>query len=251
MRDEAGGAPWSPSAIRTRGLAYEQVAGQIRTAIVAHALRVGERLPAESELARQLNVSRGTVREALRLLASQHFITTSRGVQGGSVVCLPSAIHIEGYLGTSYGLLAGSDTNMVDWMIEARELLEVPAAGLAAARRSDADLLAIEADLAHPRDDHHEVLRANQDFHVLLARATGNAMLELMLRPLLSVLNARLDDAPPPPEIYEQIDAEHRQIADAVADRDEHAARRAMEAHLSQLRSVYAVVIVPPERTSS
>src|ERR1700716_910080 len=69
--------------------AYRQVADELRRQIIAGLLPAGHRLPNEPELSRAFGVSRSTVREALRVLASQHLIETLRGGRGGSFVAAP------------------------------------------------------------------------------------------------------------------------------------------------------------------
>src|SRR5205814_10463032 len=70
--------------------AYQLLADTLRAEITSGRLRPGDRLPAEPQLCERSGVSRSTVREALRLLASQHLIVTTRGVTGGSFVNRPS-----------------------------------------------------------------------------------------------------------------------------------------------------------------
>ena len=80
---------------------YEQVADQLRELIVTGELPQGGRLPTETVLARDLGVSRTTVREALRLLAAQGLIRTSKGQTGGSYVTLPTVDHISESISSS------------------------------------------------------------------------------------------------------------------------------------------------------
>ena len=116
--------------------AYEQVADQLRELIMTGELAPGERLPNEALLAREFGVSRATVREALRVLAAQNLLRTAKGAGGGSYVTLPTVDHISEFLRSNINLLTESRDVTLDELIEARELLEVPAARLAAARRS-------------------------------------------------------------------------------------------------------------------
>src|SRR5207237_1140633 len=81
--------------------------------------------------------SRATVREALRLLAAQSLIRTAKGATGGSYVTVPSADHLSESLRSGIGLLADTKDVSLEELLEARELLEVPAARLAAARRRE------------------------------------------------------------------------------------------------------------------
>ena len=84
-----------PLPLRRVRKGYEQVADQLRELIVTGELPQGGRLPTETELARQLGVSRTTVREALRLLAAQGLIRTAKGQTGGSYVTLPTVDHVS------------------------------------------------------------------------------------------------------------------------------------------------------------
>ena len=114
---------------------YELVAERLRERVVDGDLQPGERLPNEATLAVDFGVSRATVREALRVLAAQSLIRTSKGAGGGSYVTLPSVDGVSEYVLSSISLLADADDVTLEELLE-RELLEVPAARLAAARRT-------------------------------------------------------------------------------------------------------------------
>ena len=81
--------------------AYQVLADALRAKILAGELEPGRKLPIEPELSAQYGVSRSTVREALRVLASQNLIATTRGVSGGSFVAPPNPEQISGYLEAS------------------------------------------------------------------------------------------------------------------------------------------------------
>src|SRR5213083_2811642 len=118
-----------------RAPAYQLLADDLREQITSGQLRPGERLPTEPELCVRSGVSRSTVREALRLLASQHLIVTTRGVTGGSFVAHPDAAQLSEALSTGLTLLSNSaEVGLAD-LLELRRALEIPAAGLAAVRR--------------------------------------------------------------------------------------------------------------------
>src|SRR5690349_832064 len=94
------------------------------------------RLPSETELSIKFGVSRSTVREAIRTLASQGLVYTVRGVNGGLRVARPKPTDVSDLLSANLTLLTLSDGCSVAELLEARELLEIPAAKLAATRRS-------------------------------------------------------------------------------------------------------------------
>src|SRR5437660_12707886 len=126
-----------------RSPAYQQLADELREQITSGRLRPGQRLPTEPELCLRTGVSRSTVREALRLLASQHLIVTTRGVTGGSYVAQPDPARLAESLTGGVRMLLSYTPVGVDDLIEVREMVEVPAVGLAARRRTEEDLAAL------------------------------------------------------------------------------------------------------------
>jgi GntR family transcriptional repressor for pyruvate dehydrogenase complex len=220
-----------------RAPAYQLLADDLRTQITSGQLRPGERLPTEPELCARSGVSRSTVREALRLLASQHLIVTTRGVTGGSYVAQPSPAMLASSLAPGMSLLLATTTVGLDDLMEVREMLEVPAVGLAARRRTDADLTALAQALFDPADDVPAKVAAHRAFHEALAAATGNPFYELMVRPLYAVGNATEIGARATPEFWHSIDVEHRAILRALVARDMSAAQEAARLHLDSLRA--------------
>ena len=80
------------------------------------------------------------MREALRLLGAENLIRTAKGAGGGSFVTVPSADHLSESLRSGLGRLAHAEHVTLEELLEARELLEVPAARLAARRRGEEDV---------------------------------------------------------------------------------------------------------------
>lgn len=220
--------------------AYQVLAGHLRAQILSGELRPGDRLPIEPELCRLHGVSRSTVREALRFLSSQNLVTTTRGVSGGTFVVHPEPGHISSYLQASFSLMTTSTSGSVRDLLEIRELLEVPAAGLAATRRTAAHLEQMRATLFDPRAvDVGHVFEDNRNFHVTLLVAAGNPMLEAMTQPMFGVLNERFLRDQAPSRFWFRVDRDHRQILSAIEAGDAEAARQAQHEHLEHLRATY------------
>ena len=223
-----------------RAPAYQELAKTLRSRILAGDLRPGDRLPAEPDLCAQYAVSRSTAREALRVLSSQHLVTTTRGVAGGTFVTHPRPDHISSYLQASFSLLAGSETASVEDLLEVRELLEVPAAGLAALRRTPQHVDTLRSTLFDPRTVRvDEVFEANRNFHVALLRMTGNPLLESLARPVFGVLNERFLRERAPARFWHSVDRDHREILALVEAGDGDSAARAQHEHLERLRGTY------------
>ena len=213
------------------------LADALRARILTRELRPGQKLPVEPDLADEYGVSRSTVREALRVLASQGLITTSRGVLGGSFVARPDPKQMSDYLYASLGLLAEADDLAVDALVEARDMLEVPAAGLAALRRSDADLERLRARLGPPpSEEPKELAEFARLFHETMLRIAGNAVVEALTRPVFEVLYERMAQFTEPEPTWSQVKGDHQLIYDAIAAGDAEAARAEMQIHLQKLR---------------
>lgn len=213
------------------------LADALRARILTRELHPGQKLPVEPDLADEYDVSRSTVREALRVLASQGLITTSRGVLGGSFVARPDPKQMSDYLYASLGLFAEADDLAVDALVEARDMLEVPAAGLAAIRRSDADLELLRARLGAPPSEEPKVLADfARLFHETLLRIAGNAIVEALTRPVFEVLYERMAHFTEPEPTWSQVKGDHQLIFDAIAAGNAEAARAEMQIHLQKLR---------------
>jgi DNA-binding FadR family transcriptional regulator len=182
-------------------------------------------------------VSRSTVREALRVLASQGLISTMRGVSGGSFVAYPSPKQMSDYLHASLGLFAESEDLAVDALLEARDMLEVPAAGLAAARRSGAELETLRATLGEPAGpEPRQVMEFARAFHETLLHIAGNPIVEALTRPVFEVLYERMLLLTALEPTWSQVKDDHQLIFEAVEVGDAAAARTEMQIHLDKLR---------------
>jgi len=223
-----------------RAPAYQLLADNLRGQITSGQLRPGERLPTEPELCVRSGVSRSTVREALRLLASQHLIVTTRGVTGGSYVARPNPATLAESLTGGVRLLLSCTPVGVDELMEMRELVEVPGVALAARRRTEGDLQVLERTMFDPAsDDIPTRLAAHRAFHAALAAATGNPVYELLARPLYAVGNEEELAERASPALWQAVDRDHRAILRAVSDQDEDAAQQATRAHLANLKAAW------------
>lgn len=221
--------------------AYEQVADQLRDLIVSGELRPGDRLPNEAVLARDFGVSRATVREALRVLAAQNLIRTAKGAAGGSYVTKPTVDHISTFLHANINLLTESESVTLEELLEARELLEIPAARLAAARRRDEDLERLRE--AVPESvlnlSRGEQFTYNRDFHSTIIETSDNALLFIAAQPIFSVLQTNLARSALGRQFHKAINEHHVKIIDAIDAGDVDGAGEEMRLHLEYLRPWY------------
>ena len=221
---------------------YELVADRLRQRVVHGELQPGQRLPNEAVLATDFGVSRATVREALRVLATQSLIRTSKGAGGGSYVTLPSVNGVSEYVQSSISLLADSDDVTLEELLEARELLEVPAARLAAERRGEDELKRLRDAIPDEplRLGTQRQFVYNQDFHLAVIDGCRNALLAIAAQPVFAVLQRNLARSRLGARFHRAINEHHRAIAAAIEAGDADAAGGEMYDHLEYLRPYYA-----------
>jgi len=220
---------------------YELVAERLRQRVVHGELQPGERLPNEAVLATDYGVSRATVREALRVLATQSLIRTSKGAGGGSYVTLPSVNGVSEYVQSSISLLADADDVTLEELLEARELLEVPAARLAAERRTEEELERLRDAIPDEplRLGTQRQFVYNQDFHLAVIDGCRNALLAIAAQPVFAVLQRNLARSKLGPKFHRAINEHHRAITAAIDAADADQAGAEMQGHLEFLRPYY------------
>ena len=208
---------------------YRQIADQIARLIRDGEFARGARLPAERELAALLGVSRTSVREA--------------------IISLEIAGLVEVRVGTGIFVTVGADAAAMDGdegpgpfeLLNARKLIEGEIAALAAANAGEGDLAALRQAVARMTRhvDDFEIREAtDRDFHVGIARATGNGSLELVVEGLWNQradLWGRMQRHFHTETLAKQTIRDHAAILAAIATRDADAARAAMHRHLGRV----------------
>jgi DNA-binding FadR family transcriptional regulator len=209
---------------------YRQIADQLAQLIASGEFPSGSRLPAERELAVSLGVSRASVREAIISLEMSGLVEVRVGT--GIFVTTP----VEG------GSRAGGDAGPGPFeLLAARKLVEGEIAALAATVASPDATDALRQSvkrLAASIDDFAAREAADRDFHLLLARATGNSSLELVVDGLWAQraeLWGRMQWHFHTPDLAERTVRDHAAIVDAIAAGDGDGARAAMHRHLARV----------------
>lgn len=221
--------------------AYEQVYDQLRVRILTGQLGRGERLPTELALAEIFGASRGTVREALRLLVSDGLVRTTKGAGGGSYVTLPTVDHVSNFLARNVELLSLTEDVSLAEFLEARQAIEVFCVRRAAELRTDADLERLAATL-HSGDageSSYELYLKNREFHAVLVDMVGNSLLRLAAEPIFSVMHTHLERSEVEPQFSQAVSSSHSDIYEQIASGDSDAAAHEMILHLEHLASVY------------
>ncbi|HZB78560.1 MAG TPA: GntR family transcriptional regulator [Actinomycetota bacterium] len=218
--------------------ASEQVALHIRRHIQGERLGPGDFLGREDDLAAEFGVSRATLREALKLLASGNLIRATKGPGGGIFVANTAEQGMSRSVSQSIAAMLESAIVSLEELLEARLLLEVPLAGLAAHRADEATI----SRLREARSDGGGPEIADSRIHAIIASAAGNRVVEALTGWVREVaqpaLAEAIDDAVVRSAVGEQLDA----LIAAIEKGDSARAERAMEDHLLYLRDVLRLV---------
>ncbi len=221
--------------------AYRKVATTLIEHITSGALKVGERLPSELELARRLGVHRSTVREALRELESGGLLRRERGSKLMMVSRPDRQVVADG---VRRALTLHEATVAEVW--EALTVIEPVVAELAARRRTKATLQALAATLREAEHADTAAAAAQAaDFFRVLAVAAGNSVLSMSQEPLLQLLDSslrRLIEIVP--QARTRIAAAQRRIVEAVERGDATAAREWCEKHIRDYRRGFEIAAI-------
>ncbi len=218
---------------RTR--VFQDVAQQIQRLIVDGALKPGDKLPPERELAERLGVSRGSVRDAIRTLELVGLVVPRQG-EGTVVADLSSealAVPIASVLLRKRELIAE--------LLDIRKMLEPALAARAAANASPDDIAHLEDVLRRQRA---KVLRGeptieeDTEFHYAIAVAAKNGVVRKVLDVLMDLLRETRSRSLQAQGRPQRSLAGHRRVLDAIKRRDADAAERAVKQHLQEIEGI-------------
>ena len=222
----------------------EQAAEQISQLIIERQLTSGDKLPNEFELAAQLNVGRGTIREAVKLLVSRNVLVIRRGL-GTYIASDPGKV--DDPLGFAYypdQVKLGMD------LLEVRAHLEPWVASAAAQRASEENMgalrekcLLVEQEILSGQDH----LARDVDFHVCIAQCTQNLVVPNLI-PIISY-SVGLFGTLTGNTLRSETIVDHRAITDAICSRDSASAERMMRQHLEHNRAAMELALrdIPSE----
>jgi GntR family transcriptional regulator, transcriptional repressor for pyruvate dehydrogenase complex len=211
--------------------ASSSIVDQIRAAIVGGQLSAGSRLPPERALAEQFEVSRVTVRDALRALEAMGLISVRVGARGGAFVTAPTGSVVAQTMSDMMLMSAVTPEDVV----EARLIVELGTVTIACARATDEDLALLRELCERGRKalaDKTYTRELSWDFHSLLAKAAHNGAVEGLTQSFRSSLSMHPIRTREGTKAHERTVDEHLRILDALEQRDGGAARSEMARHL-------------------
>ena len=219
--------------VRTSRL-YEQIVQQVEESIHKAALKPGDQLPPERELAQQFGVSRTAVREAVKALREKGLVEAYPGrgtfVTDGTSHAIRQSLDRMIRIGQPEGST---------YLAEVREILEPEIAALAATRADAEDLTSMHEAVSimdNAKRDSDAFIEADLDFHLALAEAAANPLILSLIDSIVGLLREqrlRIFQVEGGPERGQY---HHKRIMEAIERHDPLGAREAMKAHLRQVR---------------
>lgn len=210
-----------------------QIATAIRDAIVGGVLIVDERLPSEAELADRFQVSRSTVREALKRLAAQSLIRTQRGATGGAFVNRLSFQDAHVQQITTATLLLSMNAVSFETACEARFALERACVALSAERRGADHLATMRTEIfrqGQPGLTDRAFCASDVAFHRALVDGAANPVLSYQLAGAVEAMQPLMNMITFTARSRDTIVTLHRRIADAIETHDGDAASAGLSA---------------------
>jgi len=216
--------------------AFEEVAEQIKHAILAKKIKYGDRLPSERALAEQFKTGRITIREALRTLETTGFINIRKGSRGGAFIGTGDPEIIPAMIMDNFQL----DGITEEQITEARITLELGTVAAAIANGNEDDLGRIARNIEETgnireEDEPEEIYSRMINFHILIAEASHNLPYVLFTR-ALAQWSRRQGVRPPSHREHEWWRRSHTKIYEAIEARDIPLAQRLIREDIEQTR---------------
>jgi GntR family transcriptional repressor for pyruvate dehydrogenase complex len=212
----------------------EDIIARLLTMIKEGQLQPGTKLPPERELAEAMQVSRPSLREALRALSIMNVIEIRQG-DGTYITSLEPELLVE-HLDFVFSL---SDSTIIE-LFEARKIVEVGLAAMAAQRITDEEIATLEESLANSIEnvqDHTLFLKADVELHETIVEAARNLFLKRFMGSIYNLGHASRARTVEIPGVVEQVVEDHRAIVNALKVRDPERARQAMLQHLNNVEA--------------
>jgi DNA-binding FadR family transcriptional regulator len=219
---------------------FEKVANSIQREILLGNLAPGERLPSETELAKQFNVGRSAIREALKVLELTGLLYVKRGHNGGTFVKPPDPAD-------AFSAHAPIGVAVTGWeqLMEARKLIEVRTAELAAARADDEEIEGLAESLQRIRQvvgTPARFIKEDVEFHLRIAEAAKNEVFLSMVASVRTALKNETNHLIASEGAVEEVLSDHEAIRECIAGRDPVGAAQAMGRHLHNMETRLAEV---------
>lgn len=218
--------------------AVDEIAAQVRAMVADGRLKPGDRLPSERELSLRLQVSRNTLREALRTLEHAGLVEMRKGAAGGAFVRTGTGGAIVTGMSDLYHLGAITPQQLT----EARMWISELVVRVACERAGEDDFAALEeniraATVAHDAGRFDERQKLHREFHILLARATRNPIVAITMESVMGVVGQFIEKIGPSENPFTL--PSRKRFMKHLRARDADAAVAEMSKHLKRMHTQY------------
>ena len=227
-----------------RDRVFEEVSNEIKRQISSGTLKPGDRLPPENELARKFNVSRQTIREAMRILELSGFLSIKRGIKGGPIIENTISSRVSKAFAEAIQLgPATLDDFVLAWReIEKGILIQV-------VRNADeGDLRALSENILTAKKDLENripIFKSIRKFHENIAKASKNHIFELLIESLMVVYAEFLSRLEPDPERARKVLTIHEDLLKAIERKEQDQAIAFFEQHLAHTQERLRAILPP------
>jgi GntR family transcriptional regulator, transcriptional repressor for pyruvate dehydrogenase complex len=230
--------------------AFEEISGQIKELILSRTLRPGDKLPTERELAVHFRSGRTAVREALRILEQSGLISVKKGNEGGIFIKDVDAAAASGSL---LDTIKRTDMSLHDLFV-VRVPIEALVVDLALEHISSEEIKALRTSIRETQLHLNEqkssgavfvaqVAKGNVDFHIELAKATGNVLLWILMESLMRLTHLFFAKVVPSIDFLKNHVEQHDQILEAIVKKDEAEAHRLLTLHNEALKEHFSQLL--------
>ncbi len=217
--------------------AFEDVSTKIKKWIIQGVVKPGDKLPSETELARQFKVGRQTVREALRLLELSGFLTVRQGVHGGSIITNT----ILGTLSQSFLDAVQMKNISVAEVIAARNEIDKMVLIQAIRNATEEDISLLNENIRKAEQKLSQNILAfeeNITFNTTLAKASHNGIFVILVESMMTIMADFLSRAPQTLEVSQKNVNDHKDILSALMQRNEARALLLADNHLRMVGEI-------------
>lgn len=226
---------------------HENIARQLRTRILDGDYEPGDRLPHERDLMERFEVSRSAVRQAMQLLEQQGLVEVRVGSGGGAFVAHASVTPVREWF-TNLFALGSLDRGQ---FLAAKSVIEPEVSGAAVEHITEEEVdelarIANDSWAAADRDAHEELLGLSLEFHRVIARATRNPVLEVMLSALIEVAHHIPEFRERPAGGWDQVLTDHAELVEALRRRAADDVRAIMRRHVDSVDAAFESEALAP-----
>lgn len=215
---------------------FEEISTKIKELIFKGVLEPGDRLPSEIELARQFNVGRQSIREALRVLELSGFITIQKGGNGGPII----SDTISDAISKSFLDAIQMKSITLGELTVARLEIEKVVLSHAINNADDSDIKRLQENVLKAKrkiESKTQAFSENVEFHRLLAKASKNHLFVIVVQSIMTIVADFLSRLEPDLEKSKQVVEDHENILNEIIRGKSDGAIRSLEKHLLEVKS--------------